>query len=144
VRVSESGQYPGYKRVIGGRLDKGLDLPVCRALVNGFLTPGKYFGTSCLIPWGGKELAIDQNVDLFMTNRSWSWRQVHDLSKTQIQQGAVYAANGQASSGHQYICRWRFPNGVHSGKYAIGSGLCYVSYGGKEYTKADGFEIMFP
>lgn len=145
VRASEAGQYPGYRTVIGGRLDKGgVELPVCRGLVNGFLVPGKLYGASCLIPWNGKELNIMQNVDVFMTNRSWSWRQVFGLSKAQIQQGAVATGTGQRSTGHEYVCRWRFPNGVHNGKYALGNGICYVAYGGKEHAKSDGFEIMFP
>ena len=145
VRSGETGQYPGYKKVIGGRLDKGgVDMPVCRGVVNGYLMPGKMYGASCLIPWGDKELNITQGVDLLLTNRSWSWKQIYGLSKSQIEQGAVPAGNGSVSTGAQFVCRWRFANGVHSGYYLMKHGACYVAFGGRSYSKTDGFEIMFP
>ncbi len=35
-------------------------------------------------------------------------------------------------------------DGVHPGKYGIGTGYCYVSWGGKEFVYSDGFDILFP
>lgn len=144
VRAGEERSYPGYRQVMGGQLDRGGPMAVCRGPVNGFLVPGKMWGSTCHVPWGGKELVIKYNFDYLLTNRSWSWRSVNDVSKTQIRNNAIYASDGQKSTGNQYICRMRFNNGYHSGKYAIGSGYCYVAWGDKEHVRNDGFDIMFP
>ena len=144
VAHEQESKYPGYRRVIGGRLNNGTELPVCRAVVNGFNVPGKFFDHICYTPWHGKEVMDAQKYEFFLTKAPYSWKQVHDLSRAQIEKGAVWASPGQRDTGAEYICRKQMSDGMHSGKYAIGNATCYVSWGGKEYHWTDSFEIMFP
>src|SRR5436190_17849032 len=48
---NEETDYPGYRRVQGGKLDDGTRLEICRA---GYI-PGKVFNNQCLYPYGGAE-----------------------------------------------------------------------------------------
>jgi hypothetical protein len=142
VPAGQEGQHPGYQRVIGGKLNDGTPLPVCRAVVNQFQVPGKYYNRQCMTPWHGKELSNGQNIDIFMVKGSSTWKAVHDVSRSQIESGAVFASSG-SGSGNEYICRRQMQDGTHPGKYAFGNGNCYISWGGKEYHFTDGFDILF-
>lgn len=142
VPFGQEGKHPGYQRVIGGRLNDGTALPVCRAVINGFQVPGKYYNRMCMMPWHGRELYDAQKLDIFMTKSSSSWKAVHNLSHAQIESGAVLASGG-SGSGNEYICRRQMQDGTHPGKYAIGNSNCYISWGGKEYHFADAFDILF-
>jgi Protein of unknown function (DUF3421) len=142
VPHGQEGQHPGYQRVVGGKLNDGTQLPVCRAVVNGFQVPGKYYNRMCMSPWHGKELYDAQQYDFFMTKVTPRWKAVHDLSHAQIESGGVVASSG-SGSGTEYICRRQLQDGMHPGKYAIGNGNCYVSWAGKEYHFTDGFDILF-
>jgi len=142
VPAGQEGQHPGYRRVVGGKLNDGTPLPVCRAVINGFQVPGKYYNRLCLMPWHGKELSDGQKIDIFMTKGSSTWRAVHDLSRAQIEGGAVFASSG-SGVGNEYICRRQMQDGTHPGKYALGNANCYISWGGKEYHFTDGFDILF-
>ena len=90
----------------------------------------------------GKELSDGQKIDIFMTKGSSTWRAVHDLSRAQIEGGAVFASSG-SGVGNEYICRRQMQDGTHPGKYALGNSNCYISWGGKEYHFTDGFDILF-
>ena len=142
VPYGQEGRHPGYQRVIGGKLNDGTPLPVCRAIINGFQVPGKYYNRMCMMPWHGKELYDAQKLDIFMTKVGTTWKAVHNLSHAQIEAGAVFASGG-SGAGNEYICRRQMQDGLHPGKYAIGNGNCYISWGGKEYYFADGFDILF-
>lgn len=142
VPHGQEGQHPGYRKVIGGSLKDGTPLPVCRAIVNGFQVPGKYYDRQCMSPWHGKEVYDAQKYDFFMTKVNGAWKDVHSLSHAQIESGGVVASSG-SGAGTEYICRRVMQDGTHPGKYAIGNGNCYISWGGKEYHFTDGFEILF-
>src|SRR5690242_12662948 len=51
VLPNEEGDYPGYKRVEGGKLDDGTRLDICRAQT----IPGKVYNNLCLYPYAGAE-----------------------------------------------------------------------------------------
>ena len=142
VPHGQESQHPGYTRVIGGKLNDGTPLPVCRAQINRIQTSGKYYNSRCLMPWHGSELSNNTTYDIFMTKAAFHWKPFHDLSRAQIESSAVLADIGLKDTGHMYICRRQMQDGVHPGKFAIGYGFCYISWGGKEYHFTDGFDIL--
>jgi len=142
VPGADVDKHRGYSKVIGGQLDDGTPLPICRSLVGGYPVPGKYYNRNCIVPWNGKEVLNSRSYDFLISRISLEWKPVHNLSRAQIE-NAVVAADGQANTGRQFFCRMRMKDGIHPGKYAIGNGLCYIPWGGKEYSFTDGFDILF-
>jgi hypothetical protein len=143
VPLGQEAQHAGYSRVVGGKLNDGTPLPVCRSIVNTYKVPGKYYNRMCLTPWHGKEIQNGQNIEVFMSKTGYKWKAVHDLSRAQIEGGAVFASPG-SGEGKEFICRRVMQDGTHPGKYALGNGNCYISWGAKEYHFADGFDLLFP
>lgn len=138
VLPSEEKDYPEYKRVEGGKHGDGTMMYVCRV---GGTTPGKLYKKQCLAPYGGLEYSADY-YQVLLTNAQYQWKAVHNLSRAQIKSGAV---KGGVDRGNitLYVCRKKMTDGLHPGKYASNSGLCYISWGGGEKYYSDGFDVLF-
>jgi hypothetical protein len=146
--LAEEEQYFGYQRVNGGFLNNGTPLYICRSRPSrnaaNVWAIGKLYKTRCQVPWQGRELTSLGDPVLLTNNSKYQWKAAHSLSRAEIENGAVKVGWDGVSNTNLYVCRKRMSDGVHPGKYASSNGLCYVSWGGKEYYSSDDFEVLFP
>jgi Protein of unknown function (DUF3421) len=159
---------PGYifLKVSGGHpaLFHGTEAFICRVIVmqdkvNGpTYAPGELSGTGCLYPYDGKALTAVNGYDVLMQNRNlgftYQWQPIDPSWKVSL--GPVpardnftqlsFAPSGgvDKKNGGLYMCRKQLGDGLHLGKYAPGTGFCYVPSGGKEsdFKVRDGFDIL--
>jgi hypothetical protein len=137
---NEETDYPGYRRVEGGKLDDGTRLGICRA---GYI-PGKIFNNQCLYPYGGAEGIFRLGYyQVLLTNAQYQWKAMDDISRAEIKSGAVKGGSDKDGTDILYLCRKKMSDGVHPGKYSYKNRLCYIPWGGKEYFYRTNFEILF-
>ena len=127
---NEERDYPGYRRVEGGKLDDGTRLDICRA---GYI-PGKVFNNLCLYPYGGSEGIFRLGYyEVLLTNAQYQWKAMDDVSRAEIKSSAVKGGSDKDGTDTLYVCRKKMNDGVHPGKYSYKNRLCYIPWGGKEY-----------
>ena len=118
--------------IIGGN-EPGRTLPVCRAIYNKGVHPGKVVGKNCNFGYGGKELLAAQ-YDVLVGNPAL-------LNKTPQLVRWIAAQGGQVPPGAFFgayepgrpilpICQAPYKGGVHVGKVVAGN--CNFGYGGLE------------
>lgn len=138
--ANEEKDYPGYKRVEGGKLKDGTRLDICRA---GYI-PGKVYQNLCLYPYAGAEGTFRYGYyEVLLTNAQYEWKSADDVSRAEIKGGAVKGGTDKDGADTLYICRKKMSDGVHPGKYSYKNRLCYIPWGGKEYFYRTNFEILF-
>lgn len=135
----EERDYPGYRRVEGGKHQDGTTMYICK---DNFV-PGKLYQNKCYSSYGGREHVDTKIYRVLVTNVPYQWKSSDNTSRAQIKSGAVKVGidRGQDSI---YICRKQMSDGLHPGKYSYNNHLCYIPWGGKEYFYAQGYEILFP
>lgn len=140
VLPTEEGDFPGYKRVEGGALNNGTKLDICRAQT----IPGKVYKNLCLYPYAGAEGTYRYGYyQVLLTNTRYEWKWIDDVSRTEIKNSAIKGGTDRDGADTLYICRKKFNDGVHPGKYSYKNRLCYVSWGGKEFPFKGSFEVLF-
>jgi hypothetical protein len=145
----EEKEYYNYRRVYGGFLNNETTMDICRSRPYrnspNVWAIGKFYKGRCLVPWQGKELvSVGDSVLMSYVGHHYAWKAVHGLSRAEIENVAVEVGWDGVSNTNLYVCRERMSDGVHPGKYASSNGLCYVSWGGKEYSSSDDFEVLTP
>jgi hypothetical protein len=124
---------------VSGGSENGNDLPVCRALYNGALHPGKLVADKCNIGWGGKEIVLTAFDILVNNGVPLTWV----TYSGSIPQGAVEAGseNGKPLVVGQFT---RADGSVHSGKVfgTPGNYIFNYGYGGREITEKKDFRIL--
>lgn len=130
--VGRIGYFPE-NAVSGGREANGQELYVCRAKMNGYLTPGKLNPAykKCYIPYGGKEHEFSK-YEVLTGNFNWV------ILKGSVPSNAVIGGQDAASKETLYVCRGALKvsggNTILPGKYSPSNDVCFVPYGGKEYS----------
>lgn len=142
VNYGQEQDYTGYKRVQGGDHADGNKMYICRARRSNGVHPGKMYKNKCLVPWNGQENAFTGSFQVLLSNTGYQWADHFNLSPAQIKASAI--SGGRNYKEALYICRKQMKDGLHPGKYLLSSGLCYVSWGGKETTWTNGFQILTP
>lgn len=138
--ANEEKDYPGYKRVEGGKLNDGTRLDICRA---GYI-PGKVYNNLCLYPYAGAESTFRYGYyEVLLTNAQYEWKSADDVTRAEIKSGAVKGGTDKDGADTLYICRKKMGDGVHPGKYSYKNRLCYIPWGGKEYFYRSNFAILF-
>src|SRR5689334_18037114 len=81
VLPNEEGDYPGYKRVEGGKLDDGTRLDICRAQT----IPGKVYNNLCLYPYAGAEGTFRFGYyQVLLTNAQFTWKSADNVTRAEI------------------------------------------------------------
>jgi hypothetical protein len=117
--------------VRGGHTSAG-DLYVCRGYYKDGTHYGKEAGGRCLIGWGGSEVALSNYEVLSARLAHWA-----AAGPDRLPDGAV--GGDKAGGWDLYVCRGRYRDGVHPGKYL--DGRCYIGWGGQE-IKLQNFEVL--
>lgn len=114
--ANEEKDYPGYKRVEGGKLKDGTRLDICRA---GYI-PGKVYQNLCLYPYAGAEGTFRYGYyEVLLTNAQYEWKSADDVSRAEIKSGAVKGGTDKDGADTLYICRKKMSDGVHPGKILL-------------------------
>ena len=118
--------------IIGGR-EPGRSLPVCRAIYNKGVHPGKVVGKNCNYGYGGKEVLAPQ-YDVLVGNPAVLMQSPQLVRWIAAQGGQVPhgAFFGAYEPGRPMlpICQAPHQGGVHVGK--VVGGNCNFGYGGRE------------
>ncbi len=118
--------------IIGGR-EPGRSLPVCRAIYNKGVHPGKVVGKNCNFGYGGKEvLAPQYDVlvgDPAVLMQSPQFVRWIAAQGGQVPPGAFFGAY-EPGRPIMPICQAPYQDGVHVGK--VVGGNCNFGYGGRE------------
>ena len=140
VLPNEEGDYPGYRRVEGGKLDDGTRMDICRAQT----IPGKIYNNLCLYPYAGAEGTYRYGYyQVLLTNAQYTWKSADNVTRAEIKSGAVKGGSDRDGADTLYICRKKMDDGLHPGKYSYKNRLCYIPWGGKEYFYRTNFQILF-
>jgi uncharacterized protein DUF3421/CARDB protein len=135
---------------------EGVWISICRAQMPNGEHPGKLFGDVCYVPWNGKEYVFekketsgfeDTNYQVLLTRRysSFEWVPVSQLALGEAKKWAIeggYVSNGNNSLETLYICRMKFNDYYHAGKFLSSTSTCYVSWNGAESINTSGFEVL--
>ncbi|XP_075992631.1 uncharacterized protein LOC142987600 [Anticarsia gemmatalis] len=135
--VSASGGVVPDGAVIGGVDSHGAAMFVARARIEDCLVPGKLvanFGFT-LIPWFGKEIAINQYEVLIDGPNRW----VPCRGKTIP--GNAFPGGVEKNGVKLYICRARIQGSLTVGKMHSERGTCYLCYGGAEHSFTE-YELL--
>lgn len=118
--------------IIGGR-ENGRSLPVCRAIYNNGVHPGKVVGKNCNFGYGGKEVLAPQ-FEVLLGNPSILNQSPQLVNWVASQGGQVPpgAFFGAYEPGRPLlpICQVAHQGGVHVGKVVATN--CNFGYGGRE------------
>ena len=125
---------PGPRAIMGGPgngPEPGQPMYICRARVQGSVTPGKWLKGNCNIAFGGREMVMNQ-YQVAYGNASWQ----------------PYAAttNGLVRTGTDtdgtplFSCRWRGDQGYQPGKLL--DGACRYPLAGQERVVKPPFEVL--
>ncbi len=118
--------------IIGGR-EPGRSLPVCRAIYNKGVHPGKVVGKNCNFGYGGKEVLAPQ-YDVLVGDPAVLMQSPQFVRWIAAQGGQVPpgAFFGAYEPGRPIMpsCQAPYQGGVHVGK--VVGGNCNFGYGGRE------------
>ena len=138
VSPDEERDYPGYRRVVGGKHQDGTTMYFCKSN----FVPGKLYKNECHYPYGGYEHVDTKIYRVLLTNKEYQWVAANAVSRDEIKEGAV---KGGVDYGNDtiYLCRMKMSDGMHPGKYSYKNNRCYIPWGNKEYSYPAGFELLF-
>ena len=135
-RDAKSPYTPGPRAIMGGPgngPEPGQPLYICRASVQGSVTPGKWLKGNCNIAFGGREMVMNQ-YQVAYGNASW---QPYASNSTGLVQ------TGTDSNGTPlFSCRWRGDQGYQPGKLV--DGACRYPLAGQERVVKPPFQVLYP
>jgi hypothetical protein len=116
----------------------GAPLVGCHAFYQNGTHPGKVRSGlgGCKIGWGGKEITVPSYEVLFTGAVDY-----RSGGSDPILSGAL--VGGSEGGRALYICRARYNNGIHPGKFRSDLGGCNIGWGGKEVTVPT-FTFLYP
>ena len=143
VYPNDEKDYPAYQRVEGGQHQDGTMMYICQLRnYHGTIQPGKLYKRSCYYSYGGLEKSYPV-YQVLLTNSGYQWKDSAKVPRAQIEEGRVVKGGLDQGSDPIYVCRKQMSDGLHPGKYSYNNNLCYIPWGGKEYSYKEGFEFLY-
>lgn len=133
---------PGQGAIAGGPGDDptpNSPMFICRAPVQGSLTPGKWVKGGCDVPYAGREVSAR---DYEVAYGNAVWRQFGNRNQSDL-----IPTGREANGTTLYSCRVRYRDGGRDVGYQPGkitaNGKCDIAYAGREVTVGWPFEALY-
>ena len=143
--------------MVGGGLEQGRELFVCRAVADNTLLPGKTWRglNSCAVTYGNQEVFVPIFQVLLappaVSKFSYRWAGRNEIVNQPTLMGKAVQGGFGDGQGERGICRMTLQingqfAGVHPGRFTFytdrSGGWCFVSWGGRDYSSNTSWDLL--